>query len=106
MGCSVSRAHKTWSRSLLFKDFLGTEPRFERAETLMSRNACDGEKSPEGWRFKLDAKSGPLESGDFSDFGNFGNNGKFYGENGEKSPEGWRFKLDAKSGPLESGVGD
>ena len=22
MGCSVSRAHKTWSRSLLFKDFL------------------------------------------------------------------------------------
>ena len=22
MGCSVSRAHKTWSRSFLFKDFL------------------------------------------------------------------------------------
>ena len=23
----------------------------------------DGEKSPEGWRFKLDGKSGPLKSG-------------------------------------------
>jgi len=33
-------------------------------------------------KFKLDAKSGPLESG------NFGENGEF-GINGEKSPEGW-----------------
>ena len=44
------------------------------------------------WRFELDAKSGPLEAGDF----------------GEKSPEGWRypecgkiFKLVAKSGPFK-----
>ena len=38
----------------------------------MSRNACNGEngkKSPEGWQFKLDAKSGPLESGDFGEKG-------------------------------------
>ena len=46
----------------------------------MSRNACNGEngeKSPEGWRFKLDAKSGPLESGDFGGNGDFGKNSKF-----------------------------
>lgn len=33
----------------------------------MSRNAFNGEngeKSPEGWKFKLDAKSGLLENGD------------------------------------------
>ena len=27
----------------------------------------NGEKSPEGWRIKLDAKSGPFESGDFGE---------------------------------------
>ena len=26
MGCSISRAHKAWSRSLLFTDFRGTDP--------------------------------------------------------------------------------
>jgi len=36
-------------------------------------------KTPEGWRFKLDAKSGPLESGDFGKKAEFGTNG-------EKSP--------------------
>ena len=73
--CSVSRAHKTWSRSLLFKRiFWGL--RFERAETLVSRNACNGGKLTEGWRFKLNAKSGPLESGNFGEIGDFGNNGK------------------------------
>ena len=80
VGRSVSRPHKTWSRSLLFKDFLETEPKFERAETLVSRNACNGENgknSREGWRFKLDAKSGPLESGDFGEIGDLGKNGKF-----------------------------
>ena len=35
----------------------------------MSRNACNGEKSPEGWQFKLDAKSGPLESDIFGEKG-------------------------------------
>ena len=52
--------------------------------SLMSRNACDcenSEKSPEGWRFKLDAKSDPEESGDngansdFSEIGDLGENG-------------------------------
>ena len=51
------------------------------------------------WRFELDAKSGPLEAGDF-------------GENGDpcmqwrkwrKITSLWRFELDAKSGPLEAG---
>ena len=39
---------------------------------LMSRNACKGEnggKSPEDWRFELDAKSGPLETGDLGKIG-------------------------------------
>ena len=36
----------------------------------MSRNACNGGKLTEGWRVKLNANSGLLESGDF------GNNGK------------------------------
>ena len=38
-------------------------------KTLMSRNACNGEKSPEGRRLKLDARSGPLEGGDLSETG-------------------------------------
>ena len=42
------------------------------------------------WLPKLDAKSGPLESGDF------GENGKFF-------PEGWRFNLDGKSGRTATG---
>ena len=42
----------------------------------MSRNAYNGEKLTEGWRFKLNAKSGPLESGNFGEIGDFGNNGK------------------------------
>ena len=29
----------------------------------------NGEKSPEGWQFKLDAKRSPLESGDFDENG-------------------------------------
>ena len=38
-------------------------------KSLMSRNACNGEKSPEGRRLKLDSRSGPLEGGDFSETG-------------------------------------
>ena len=45
------------------------------------------------WRFELDAKSGPLEAGDFGKNGDFGEIGDFgknchacNGENGEKSP--------------------
>ena len=74
----------------------------------MSRNACNGEKSPASgdlnwmpkvapWRLaiwaKMDAKSGPLEAGDFGKNGDFGEIGDFgknchtcHGENGEKSP--------------------
>ena len=39
---------------------------------LMPKIACNGgngEKSAEGWRFKLDTKSGLLESGDFGENG-------------------------------------
>ena len=39
------------------------------------------------WRFELDAKSGPLEPGDFGEIGDFGkNHHACNGENGEKSP--------------------
>ena len=65
----------------------------------MSRNACNGGKLTEGWRVKLNANSGLLESGNFGEIGDFGNNG-------EKSPEGRRFKLDGQSSLLKSGVGD
>ena len=53
-------------------------------------------KMPEDWQFKLDAKSGPLDSGDFGNFGKIAN------LDGEKLPEGWQFKLGGKSGPLKS----
>ena len=64
-------------------------------------------KLPHGWRFKLDAKSGLLASGDFRDNGKNGN----FGENGKKIWQKWRksqradeiwqiLKLDAKW-PLE-----
>ena len=36
------------------------------------------------WRFELDAKSGPLEAGDFGDFGK--NRHACNGETGKKSP--------------------
>ena len=39
------------------------------------------------WRFELDAKSGPLEAGNFGENGDFGKNRHACnGENGEKSP--------------------
>ena len=39
------------------------------------------------WRFELDAKSGPLEAGDFGETGDFGKNRHACnGETGEKSP--------------------
>ena len=37
----------------------------------------NGERAPEGWQFKLDAKSGPLESGEKGENGDFGKNGEF-----------------------------
>ena len=72
---------------------MGQDRRYS-TRSLMSRNACsgeNGEKSSEGWRFKLDTKSDPLESGDVDDNGDLSKNGEF-GTNAKKS-----------LGPLESG---
>ena len=62
------------------------------------------------WRFELDAKSGPLEAGDFGEIGNFGKNRQRAGDMWEKIQIGCPeihalaiFELDAKSGPLEVG---
>ena len=46
----------------------------------MSTNACNGEngkKLPASWWFELDAKSGPLETGDFGENGDCGEIGDF-----------------------------
>ena len=44
------------------------------------------------WRFELDAKRGPLETGDFGEIGGFGKNRQRAGDNGDKRPD-----------PLETG---
>ena len=45
------------------------------------------------WRFEVDAKSGPLEAGDFGEIGDFGKNCyECNGENGEKYSN-WMPKL-------------
>jgi len=44
------------------------------------------------WRFELDAKRGPLETGDFDETGNFGEKRQRAGHNGDKCPH-----------PLETG---
>ena len=38
------------------------------------------------WRFELDAKSGPLEAGDFGEIGDFGKNRQRAGDNNDKRP--------------------
>ena len=38
------------------------------------------------WQFELDAKSGPLETGDFGEIGDFGENRRRAGDNSEKRP--------------------
>ena len=53
------------------------------------------------WRFELDAKSGPLEAGDFGEIADFGKNR--HACNGENGKTGEISELDAKSGPLEAG---
>ena len=66
----------------------------------MSRNTCNsenGEKSPEGWRFKLDVKSGPLESGDF------GKNDKFGCREWWKIARGLAIQIRWQKWPLEKG---
>ena len=58
------------------------------------------------WRFELDAKSGPLEAGDFGENGNFGEIGDFGKNrhvcNGENGKSGKISELDGKSGPFEA----
>ena len=49
------------------------------------------------WRFELDARSGPLEAGDF---GEKRQQAKW--REWRKIASLWRFQLDAKSGPLEA----
>ena len=41
------------------------------------------------WRFELDAKSGPLEAGDFGENGDFGKIGDF-GKNHQRAGEMWQ----------------
>ena len=67
------------------------------------------------WQFKLDAKRGPLKTGDFGEIRGFGENRQRTGNNGDKHPDPlakiarglaisrmWQiFKLDAKSGPFK-----
>ena len=65
----------------------------------MSRNACNSEnikkfrKIASLWRFELDAKRGPLETGDigkisgFGKIGGFGENRQRAGDNGDKRPD-------------------
>ena len=40
----------------------------------MSRNACNGEKSPASGDLNWMPKRGPLETGDFGEIGGFGEN--------------------------------
>ena len=54
------------------------------------------------WRFELDAKSGPLEAGNFGENGDFGEIPCMQWRNWRKITSLWRFELDAKSGPLEA----
>ena len=63
--------------------------------SLMSRNARNGEngeRSPEGWQFKLDAKSGSLESDDFGENDEIGNLAKM--TKNHQAP--WRVAILAK----------
>ena len=58
----------------------------------MSRNACNGEKSPASGDLNWMPKRGPLETGDFGEIGGFGENHQGAGNNGDKRPD-----------PLETG---
>ena len=72
VGCSVSRAHKTWSRSFLCKDFpVHTNPDIFKTAYFVTRFRVDGALNHSGERFQKDANS---VSG-FTGFGRFGVNG-------------------------------
>ena len=53
----------------------------------MSKNACDGEKSPASGDLSWMLKKGPLETGDFGKIGGFGKNHQSAGNNGDKRPD-------------------
>ena len=53
------------------------------------------------WRLELDAKSGPLEAGDFGENGDFGEIGDFGKIARGLAIYGKIFKLDAKSDPFK-----
>ena len=55
------------------------------------------------WRFELDAKRGPLETGDFGKIGGFGENRQRAGDNGDKRPDPWET---GDFGENRQGVGD
>ena len=42
------------------------------------------------WRFELDAKSGPLEAGDFGEIGDFGKNRQRVGDMWQNIQIGWQ----------------
>ena len=58
MGCSVSWAYKTWSRSFLFKDFpIHTNPDIFETAYFVTRVRVDGKLNYSGEQFQNDADS-------------------------------------------------
>ena len=55
------------------------------------------------WRFELDAKRGPSETGDFGKISGFGDNRQRAGDNGDKRPDPWET---GDFGENRQGVGD
>ena len=54
------------------------------------------------WRFELDAKSGPLEAGDFGENGDFGEIGDF-GKNRQMAGDMWQnIQIVCQKRPLQS----
>ena len=54
------------------------------------------------WRFELDAKSGPLEAGDFGENGDFGEIGDF-GKNRQRAGDMWQnIQIGCQKWPLQS----
>ena len=48
------------------------------------------------WRFELDAKSGPLEAGNFGEISDFGKSRQRAEDNSDKRPRPWRLAILAK----------
>ena len=52
------------------------------------------------WRLELDAKSGPLEAGDFGENGDFGD----FGKNHQRAGDIWQnIQIGCQKWPLQSG---